>query len=72
MAKSTARKSPEKAVSQAKAEVDKAVEKETEQGFRGNEVDPTPNENYTVKGVIDGKPVPETNAEARAAARDAR
>lgn len=36
----------------------KVADKETEQGFRGTEVDDTPNENYTVQGVLAGKPVP--------------
>lgn len=43
------------------AEVQKRVDKETEQGFRGIETDPTPNENYTVQGVTAGKPTPETD-----------
>lgn len=42
------------------AQVDKLVAEETEQGFWGVEVDQTPNENYTVKGVTSGKPTPET------------
>lgn len=33
---------------------------ETEQGYRGTEVDQTPNEHYTVQGVLAGKPTPET------------
>lgn len=37
---------------------------ETAQGFRGTEVDSTPNENYTVAGVTSGKPTPETEREA--------
>lgn len=45
------------------------ADRETEQGFRGVEVDPTPNENYTVKGVTKGLPTPETDVEA---AKDAR
>jgi hypothetical protein len=40
--------------------VQKIVDTETEQGFRGVEVDTTPNENYTVAGVTAGKPTPET------------
>ena len=40
-----------------------------EQGFRGVEVDPTPNENYTVAGVTAGKPTPETDTAAAKAAR---
>lgn len=51
------------------AEVQKTVDAETEQGFRGIEVDPTPNENYTVGGVTSGKPTPETDDAAAEAAR---
>lgn len=51
------------------AEVQKRVDKETEQGFRGVEADPTPNENYTVQGVTAGKPTPETDDAAADAAR---
>jgi hypothetical protein len=39
------------------------LNKEQEQGFRGVEVDPTPNENYTIAGVTNGAPTPETDAE---------
>lgn len=39
------------------------VDTETEQGFRGVEADPTPNENYTVSGVTKGAPTPETDAD---------
>jgi hypothetical protein len=52
------------------AEVQARVDKETEQGFRGVEVDPTPNENYTVAGVTSGAPTPETDASAAAEARE--
>lgn len=41
-------------------QVDAIVDQELEQGFRGQKVDPTPNENYTVAGVLAGKPTPET------------
>lgn len=40
------------------------ADKETAQGFRGIEVDPTPNEHYTVAGVTAGKPTPETDLDA--------
>ena len=40
--------------------VEDQIEKENEQGYRGIQVDETPNENYTVKGVTSGKPTPET------------
>ena len=42
------------------AAVKAAVDKDTEQGFRGANTDPTPNENYTVAGVTAGLPTPET------------
>lgn len=55
------------------AEVQKTMDKAEDQGFLGVEVDPTPNENYSVAGVTSGAPTPETDeksaAEADAAAR---
>lgn len=51
--------------------VQEHAESEQERGLRGVEVDPTPNEHYTVAGVIAGKPVPETDEEAAAEARKA-
>lgn len=39
------------------------VDQEAAQGFRGIEVDPTPNENYTVKGVVSAAPTPETDVD---------
>jgi len=53
------------------AEVQANMDEATEQGFIGVEADPTPNENYTVEGVVAGKPTPETDEKAAAAA-DAR
>lgn len=47
------------------------IDRETEQGFRGVEVDPTPNENYTLQGVTSGAPTPETDDDAAEAARKA-
>ncbi len=47
-------------------EVQKKMDKETEQGFRGFVPDPTPNENYTVAGVTSGAPTPENNPKAAA------
>jgi len=41
-------------------QVQQAVDKELEQGFRGVKVDETPNSHYTVAGVLAGKPTPET------------
>lgn len=42
---------------------------EQAQGFRGIEVDPTPNENYTVAGVTSGAPTPETDVDSAAEVR---
>lgn len=47
------------------------IDRETAQGFRGVEVDPTPNENYTLAGVTSGAPTPETDDDAAEAARKA-
>jgi hypothetical protein len=52
--------------------VQSAVDVETEQGFRGVEVDPTPNENYTVAGVTADKPTPESDEKQAEKAREAR
>lgn len=53
------------------AQVQKAVDRETDRGFHGVEVDPTPNAAYTVTGVIRGEPTPETDPVAAARARAA-
>jgi hypothetical protein len=45
----------------AQKEVQKAVDKAEEKGYLGVEVDPTPDEHYTVSGVLAGKPTPETD-----------
>lgn len=50
------------------ADVQAQVDEMNEQGLVGHEVDPTPNENYTLKGVTSGKPTPETDEKAAAAA----
>jgi hypothetical protein len=36
------------------------MDEETEKGYRGTKVDPTPDSHYTVDGVLAGKPTPET------------
>ena len=41
--------------------VESVIDKENEKGYRGTQVDKTPNENYTVAGVTAGKPTPETD-----------
>ena len=45
------------------ADVQKQMDKITEQGYVGYDNDPTPNEHYTVAGVVAGKPTPETDPE---------
>jgi hypothetical protein len=45
------------------------IEEATELGFYGTEVDPVPNEHYTLAGVTSGKPTPETDAEVAEAVR---
>lgn len=59
-----AAKDADKATEASAKQVQEAVDKETDQGFSGVEVDPTPNENYTLKGVTSGKPTPETDPKA--------
>jgi hypothetical protein len=49
-------------------EVQAKMDEEQEQGYRGFVPDPTPNENYTVKGVTSGAPTPENNPQAAAEA----
>lgn len=47
----------------AKGDVAEQVAVELEQGYHGDAVDPTPNEHYTLAGVLAGKPTPENNPE---------
>ena len=42
------------------AEIQAKFDKAERQGFFGTVPDETPNENYTLAGVISGKPTPET------------
>ncbi|MFJ6579248.1 hypothetical protein ACIQMY_25215 [Streptomyces sp. NPDC091368] len=53
------------------AEVQRATDQAQAQGFFGVETDPTPNEHYTVAGVTEGLPTPETDKGAAAEARRA-
>ncbi|GIE30166.1 hypothetical protein Ait01nite_032110 [Actinoplanes italicus] len=53
------------------AEVQAKVDEDQARGFRGVEVDPTPNENYTIAGVTSGAPTPETDDAAAETARKA-
>lgn len=57
------RKSTQPPQDAAQKEVQKAVDAAEEKGYLGVEVDPTPDEHYTVAGVLAGKPTPETDAE---------
>ena len=41
-----------------------------EQGFLGVAVDETPNEAYTLQGVVEGQPTPETERQAADAVED--
>lgn len=57
------------AVESTKEQIQKAKDVEEDRGLHGVEVDPTPNEHYTVGGVIAGKPTPETDPEHAAKVR---
>jgi hypothetical protein len=46
-------------VEAAQSAAQAAVDEEHEKGYAGITVDPTPRENYTVQGVLAGKPTPE-------------
>lgn len=46
------------------AEVQDKMNEITDKGFRGDKVDPTPNEAYTVAGVTSGAHVPEDDVVA--------
>ena len=48
---------------EAQIEVQKAVDEAEDKGYIGVPVDPTPKENYTVAGVLAGKPTPETDSD---------
>lgn len=54
----------------ASAEVQAKFDAAAEKGYVGISPDPTPRENYTVAGVVAGKPTPETDEQARADALD--
>ena len=49
-----------------KAEVQANMDAEQDKGYYGTVPDPTPNENYTVRGVAAGLPTPETDPEQAA------
>lgn len=65
----TAKKSAsDKAPSGARSALD--LESAQEVGFLGYEVDPTDDSHYSVAGVLAGKPTPETDEKAAAAAKE--
>lgn len=51
----------------AKGDVQEQSDAEEAKGYHGVKVDPTPNDHYTVAGVLAGKPTPETDPEHKAA-----
>jgi uncharacterized FlaG/YvyC family protein len=61
----------EQQVEEATQQVDEAVQSETDRGYRGVEIDQTPNENYTVEGVTSDAWVPEMAEDPVAARRQA-
>lgn len=56
---------PEAGPDVGEKQVQKRIDAENEAGLRGVEVDPTPNKNYTVEGVVKGAPTPETDQSVR-------
>jgi hypothetical protein len=54
-----------------KGQAQEKMDEITEKGFRGEAVDPTPNEAYSVAGVTAGKATPETDPELAAEAAEA-
>lgn len=70
-AEGAAKRQAERSDSAVSEQVADNLRQETKQGFRGMEVDPTPNENYTLAGQNAGLPTPETDSEAAAKAREA-
>jgi hypothetical protein len=56
----TTQETPNDGVARA---IQEATDEAEGQGYLGVAVDPTPNENYTLKGVTSGAPTPETDAE---------
>lgn len=64
-------KTVEKETEASLATVHKHFNEANEKGHFGERLDPTPLENYTLPGVLAGKPTPETDAEASAEASKA-
>lgn len=53
------------------AALQEQMDEDTEKGFHGDAVDPTPNEAYTVAGVTSDTPTPETDPALAKEAREA-
>ncbi|HVL82621.1 MAG TPA: hypothetical protein VM840_13615 [Actinomycetota bacterium] len=60
---------PDKKMKQGSTSPDEAKAAEDEKGYLGQTPDPTPNEHYTVPGVLAGKPTPETDDDLAAKAK---
>ena len=65
-------KKADEAVKNTVNEVQKHMDEANDKGYFGETADPTPREHYTVAGVVAGKPTPETDDAAAAAAAKAR
>lgn len=61
--KETTRRRPRNTDDAGQKEVQENMDEINEKGYLGEVPDPTPNENYTVEGVTQGKPTPETDSE---------
>lgn len=53
---------------QLRGDLPERVAEADEKGYWGTVPDPTPNEAYTLKGVSEGQPTPETDSKLRAEA----
>jgi hypothetical protein len=51
----------EKKTDSGEKEVQAKVDEAEDKGYLGTAVDETPRENYTLQGVVEGKPTPETS-----------
>lgn len=53
-------KAEHRGVRAVQEQADKVEAEGLEKGYRGDQIDPTPRENYTLRGVGQGLPTPET------------
>lgn len=61
MAEQTTNQKATSTTKAVEADVQKQFDAMNEKGYLGTTPDKTPNENYTVAGVVAGKPTPENN-----------